>query len=85
MRMPRGRTAYLSELKTGEEVLVCDAAGRERTAIVGRVKIEARPLVSLMGAWHSIAVCADWPRAARGDYRRLGKQAGGLTVKCTWG
>ena len=40
------RTAYLSELKTGKKVSVADAEGRESTAIVGRVKIEARPLVS---------------------------------------
>lgn len=46
VRMPGGRTAYLSELKSGAEVTVCDAAGRESTALVGRVKIEARPLVS---------------------------------------
>ena len=40
------RTAYLSELKTGKKVSMADAQGRESTAIVGRVKIESRPLVS---------------------------------------
>ncbi|CAM6081822.1 unnamed protein product [Calypogeia fissa] len=43
--LPGGRTAYLSELQSGSEVLVCDAEGRARSAIVGRVKIEARPLL----------------------------------------
>jgi len=43
---PNGRTRYLSELRSGEEVVVVDATGRQRTALVGRVKIEARPLVS---------------------------------------
>ncbi len=46
---PGGRTRYLSELASGEEVLVADAAGRTRTALVGRVKVERRPLVR--GAW----------------------------------
>ena len=39
-----GRTSYLSELKAGSSVLVVDAAGRTRQALVGRVKIEQRPL-----------------------------------------
>ena len=42
---PGGRTAYLAELKSGSEVVVADAQGRQRTAIVGRVKVERRPLV----------------------------------------
>ncbi len=42
---PGGRTAYLSELRSGGEALVADAAGRVRAAVVGRVKLEARPLV----------------------------------------
>lgn len=51
LQLPGGRTGYLSELKTGAEVLVADAAGRTRTALVGRVKIESRPLV------RTLAVC----------------------------
>ncbi|KIZ04553.1 hypothetical protein MNEG_3403 [Monoraphidium neglectum] len=43
--VPGGKTAYLSELKSGSEVLVADAAGRTRTAVVGRCKVEARPMV----------------------------------------
>ena len=42
---PDGRTAYLSELAAGEEVVAVDAAGRQRGVTVGRVKIETRPLV----------------------------------------
>ncbi|KAK9682414.1 hypothetical protein RND81_10G072400 [Saponaria officinalis] len=38
-------TCYLSELKAGKEVIVVDQNGKQRTAIVGRVKIETRPLV----------------------------------------
>ncbi|KAF9590037.1 hypothetical protein IFM89_030187, partial [Coptis chinensis] len=43
--VPGGRTSYLSELQTGKEVLVVDQCGRQRTEIVGQVKIEKRPLI----------------------------------------
>ncbi|CAK8533552.1 unnamed protein product [Lathyrus sativus] len=43
--VPGGRTSYLSELKSGKEVIVVDQQGRQRIAIVGRVKIESRPLI----------------------------------------
>jgi len=42
---PGGKTKYLSELETGDEVLVVDSKGRSRVAVVGRVKIEKRPLI----------------------------------------
>lgn len=42
---PGGRTCYLSELKSGKELIVVDQNGHQRTAIVGRVKIESRPLI----------------------------------------
>jgi 3-dehydroquinate synthase II len=42
---PRGKTKYLSELQTGDEVLVVDPQGHARRAVVGRVKIETRPMV----------------------------------------
>eukprot|EP00897_Mesotaenium_endlicherianum_P005615 jgi/Mesen1/5081/ME000252S04191 len=43
--VPGGKTAYLSELCSGREVTVVDASGRTRTAVVGRAKIESRPLI----------------------------------------
>jgi 3-dehydroquinate synthase II len=39
------KTRYLSDLKAGEEVLIIDKKGKVRTADVGRVKIELRPLI----------------------------------------
>ncbi len=42
--LPDGATKYLSELQAGDEVLVVDPSGKARGAIVGRVKIERRPL-----------------------------------------
>lgn len=39
------KTRYLSELQAGDEVTVVDKDGETQTAIVGRVKIEKRPLM----------------------------------------
>jgi len=44
---PDGKTRYLSELKAGDEVLVVDREGRQRTTNIGRVKIEWRPLLMI--------------------------------------
>ena len=44
VRTPDGGTKYLSELKSGDEVQVIDTEGNTREAIVGRVKIEKRPM-----------------------------------------
>lgn len=43
--LPDGKTKYLSELRAGDEVLVADAEGHARPAIVGRAKVERRPLL----------------------------------------
>ncbi len=40
-----GSTAYLSELKMGDEIMVVSGSGESRSATVGRVKIERRPLI----------------------------------------
>ena len=37
---PKGKTAYLCELKAGAEVVVAAADGTMRTAIVGRCKVQ---------------------------------------------
>ncbi len=44
-RVPGGKTRYLSELSAGDAVLVIDYQGNTTTAIVGRVKVEKRPLM----------------------------------------
>lgn len=44
---PGGKTAYLSELRSGSEVLVVSGDGSTRTAVVGRCKIERRPVVQV--------------------------------------
>ncbi|PSP68796.1 3-dehydroquinate synthase II [Halobacteriales archaeon QS_1_69_70] len=44
VRTPTGDTKYLSELGAGDEVQIVDTAGHTRSTIVGRVKIESRPM-----------------------------------------
>lgn len=39
------KTRYLSELRTGDGVTIVNAIGEQREGIVGRVKIESRPLM----------------------------------------
>jgi 3-dehydroquinate synthase II len=39
------KTRYLSELRTGDMVTIVDSKGKQREGIVGRVKIESRPLM----------------------------------------
>lgn len=42
---PGNKTRYLSEIETGDEVLVVDKDGNSKTVVVGRIKIEKRPLM----------------------------------------
>jgi len=44
-RVPGGKTRYLSELSAGDPVLIVDFKGDTTTGIVGRLKIEKRPLM----------------------------------------
>ncbi len=44
VRSPGGETKYLSELQSGDEVQIVDTDGHTREAIVGRAKIEKRPM-----------------------------------------
>jgi 3-dehydroquinate synthase II len=43
--LPDGTTKYLGELQAGDEVMVVDSKGCAKTAVVGRIKIERRPLL----------------------------------------
>lgn len=44
-RVPGGKTRYLSELKAGDKVLLFDHKGNAEEAIIGRLKIEKRPMM----------------------------------------
>jgi 3-dehydroquinate synthase II len=48
IRVPGNKTRYLGELTAGDEVLVVGHDGRSRTAVVGRAKVESRPLMLIM-------------------------------------
>jgi 3-dehydroquinate synthase II len=45
IRVSADKTRYLGELKAGDEVLVVNFEGRTRPAVVGRLKVERRPLM----------------------------------------
>jgi len=49
-RIPDGRTRYLSELASGDEVMIVDFKGNTSAGIVGRIKIEKRPLLLITAA-----------------------------------
>ena len=77
---PGDRTSYLEELRAGTEVLVVDHEGATEIAVVGRVKVEKRPMLLIRA------------RAGSGEGSREGAvflqnaetirlvQAGGATV-----
>ncbi len=44
-RVPNGKTRYLSELSAGDQILITDYNGNSTTGIVGRLKIEKRPMM----------------------------------------
>lgn len=45
IQVPGGKTRYLSELQAGDEALIVDHTGATRTTVVGRAKVERRPLL----------------------------------------
>ena len=45
IRMADGQTKYLSEIRIGDRVLVVNCEGKSYPAVVGRAKVERRPLV----------------------------------------
>jgi 3-dehydroquinate synthase II len=47
--VPEGKTKYLSELKAGSEALVVNGKGETQVVVVGRIKVERRPLMLVEG------------------------------------
>jgi len=45
IRLANGQTKYLSEVRAGDQVLVVNFEGHSYPAVVGRAKVERRPLV----------------------------------------
>jgi 3-dehydroquinate synthase II len=46
--MPNGKTKYLDELKTGDDVLIINQKGETFASTVGRLKIEKRPMLNVI-------------------------------------
>jgi len=44
-RVPGGKTRYLSELEAGDSILIHDYKGNASVGIIGRLKIEKRPMM----------------------------------------
>jgi 3-dehydroquinate synthase II len=45
VRLANGKTKYLSEIRAGDQALVVNFEGKSHPAVVGRAKVERRPLV----------------------------------------
>jgi 3-dehydroquinate synthase II len=43
--VPGGKTKYLSELKSGDEVMIVNHKGNSQRSVIGRTKVEKRPLM----------------------------------------
>jgi 3-dehydroquinate synthase II len=55
---PGNKTNYLSELKSGKEVLLVDWNGNTRITTVGRAKIETRPMILIEAECEGEAISA---------------------------
>ncbi len=53
---PGNKTRYLSEIETGDEVLTVDKNGNTKTTVVGRVKIEKRPLMLVEAEYEGFTI-----------------------------
>ncbi|SMP04307.1 3-dehydroquinate synthase II [Desulfurobacterium pacificum] len=45
VRLPGGKTKYLAEIESGDEIMIYNYKGEGRIAYVGRAKIEKRPML----------------------------------------
>ncbi|OIN95759.1 3-dehydroquinate synthase [Candidatus Desantisbacteria bacterium CG1_02_38_46] len=48
-RIPDGKTKYLSDLKSGDGILIVDHKDNTQVGIVGRIKVEKRPMILIEG------------------------------------
>lgn len=53
---PGNKTRYLSEIETGDEVLTVDKDGNTKTTVVGRIKIEKRPLMLVEAEYEGFTI-----------------------------
>jgi 3-dehydroquinate synthase II len=46
--MPGGKTKYLDELRTGDEILIVNQKGESFVSTIGRLKVEKRPMLNII-------------------------------------
>lgn len=51
IRVTGGKTRYLGELTAGDEVLIVNHSGKTLPAVVGRIKLEKRPLMLITASY----------------------------------
>ncbi|NLB54820.1 MAG: 3-dehydroquinate synthase II [Lentisphaerae bacterium] len=56
LMMPNNKTAYLSDLRIGSEVLLVDHTGKTGIATIGRCKIEKRPMLMVFAEVDGIEI-----------------------------
>ncbi|WP_456392455.1 3-dehydroquinate synthase II [Persephonella sp.] len=71
-RVPGGKTVYLCELEAGKEVMAYDIDGNGRAVVVGRAKIERRPMLLVEAEYEgkklsAVLQNAETIRLVRGD------------------
>jgi len=57
-RVPGGKTKYLSELSAGDHIFIVDYKGNTTVGVVGRLKIEKRPLMLITASLNDNTVTA---------------------------
>jgi 3-dehydroquinate synthase II len=55
-RVPGGKTRYLSEMAAGDRIFITDYQGNTTDAVVGRLKIEKRPLMLVKAVCEGSAI-----------------------------
>lgn len=53
IKIPNGKTKYLADLETGDNLLVCDKDGKTWETNLGRGKIEKRPMMLVKGQYNN--------------------------------
>jgi len=76
--LPDGKTAYLSDLTIGGQVLVVDVKGTSHPVIIGRTKIERRPLLLVEAEAETVKVSLILQNAE--TIRLVRKGGGALSV-----
>jgi len=56
IRVPDGKTKYLADLRSGDQVLIVDAEGKTEISFVGRSKIERRPMMLVEAEYEGQAI-----------------------------